>query len=131
MENKKGKGNIGIDSIIEKLSILTNDQEVHHSLTRSFEETFGRQAHYTEGFMKENVDIDWLLNKENFMNVYANKGIENENIEIVYEAIVRPTDDMSKHIAASEEMRKVLEQCPTLIEVKEAIRYSNSKKGKA
>ena len=32
------------------------------------------------------------------MNVYADKGIENENIEIVYDAIVRPTDDMSKHL---------------------------------
>jgi hypothetical protein len=79
--------------------------------------------------MKKNVDIDWLMQKENFMYVYANKGIESENIEIVYEAIVRPMDDMDKYKEASEEMRKTLELCPTLNEVKEAIRYS--KKGKA
>jgi len=77
MGNKKGKVNINIDNVVEKLSILTDDREVHHSLTRSFEESFERQAHYTEGFMEENIDIDWLLQKENFMNVYANKGIEN------------------------------------------------------
>ena len=129
MGNKKGKVNINIDNVIEKLSILTDDQEVHHSLTRSFEESFGRQAQYTEGFMKENIDIEWLMQKENFMNVYANKGIETEDIETVYEAIVKPTDDMDKHKAASEEMRDMLEQCPTLNEVKEAIKYS--KKGKA
>ena len=42
MGNKKGKANVNIDNVIEKLSILTDDQEVHHSLTRSFEESFGR-----------------------------------------------------------------------------------------
>ena len=129
MGNKKGKVNINIDNVIEKLSILTDDQEVHHSLTRAFEESFGRQSHYTEGFMKENIDIEWLMQKENFMNVYANKGIENEDIETVYDAIVRPMDDMDKYKEASDEMKQTLEMCPTINEVKEAIRYS--KKGKA
>ena len=129
MGNKKGKVNINIDNVIEKFAILTDDQEVHHSLTRSFEESFGRQSHYTEGFMKENIDIKWLMQKENFMNVYDNKGIKTEDIETVYEAIIRPMDDMDKHKAASEKMKETLEQCPTLDEVKEAIKYS--KKGKA
>ena len=38
-------------------------------------------------------------------------------------------DDMNKHKEASDEMRKTLEECPTLSEVKEAIKHS--KKGKA
>ena len=105
MGQKKGKIKISIDSVIEKLSILTDDQEVHHSLTRSFEESFNRQKHYDEGFMKENVNIEWLLEKENFMKVYADKGIGNENIEIIYEAIVKPEDDMDKRTKQSEELK--------------------------
>ena len=75
MGQKNGKIKRRDIDIIEKLSILTDDQEVHHSLSRSFEESFNRQKHYDEGFMKENVDIEWLMIKENFMNVYADRGI--------------------------------------------------------
>ena len=46
MGQKKGKMKINIDNVIENLSILTDDQEVPHSLTRSFEESFDRQKHY-------------------------------------------------------------------------------------
>jgi len=129
MGQKKGKIKISIDSVIEKLSILTDDQEVHHSLTRSFEESFNRQKHYDEGFMKENVNIEWLLEKENFMKVYADKGIGNENIEIIYEAIVKPEDDMDKRTKQCEELKIELEKCPTIDELNNAI--NRSKKGKA
>ena len=128
MGNKKGKMKINIDSVIENLSILTDDQEVHHSLTRSFEESFNRQKHYNEGFMKENVDIEWLLNKENFMITYADKGIENEDIEIIYEAIVKPADDMEMRFKQSEELKGEMERCPTIHELNNAI--NRSKKGR-
>jgi vacuolar-type H+-ATPase subunit B/Vma2 len=89
MGKKKGKENISVDNVIERLTILTDEQEVHHSLTRSFEKSFARQEHYSEGFMNDNIDIDWLLLKDNFMTTYANKGIENEDIELIYEGVTR------------------------------------------
>ena len=46
MGNKKGKVNIVVDHVIENLCILTDEREVHHSLTKSFEKTFARQEQY-------------------------------------------------------------------------------------
>ena len=128
MGQKKGKVIIPIDNVIEKLSILTDEQEVHHSLTRSFEESFARQEQYNEGFMKENVDIDSLLEKENFMEAYASKGIEDEYVELIYDAIIRPMDDMEQHAKQSEEIRISLEKCPTMEELNKAIEKSKKNK---
>jgi len=129
MGNKKGKVIIPIDNVIEKLAILTDEQEVHHSLTRSFEQSFAKQEQYTEGFMKDNADIERLLEYDNFMEAYASKGIEDEYVELIYDAIKRPMDDMVQHAKQSEELRLNLEQCPTMQELNKVI--ENSKKGKA
>ena len=129
MGNKKGKIIIPIDNVIEKLAILTDEQEVHHSLTRSFEQNFAKQEQYTEGFMKDNVDIERLMEYDNFMEAYASKGIEDEYIELIYDAIIRPMDDMVQHAKQSEELRLNLEKCPTMQELNKAI--GKSKKGKA
>ena len=128
MGNKKGKVNIVVDHVIEDLCILTDEREVHHSLTKSFEKSFARQEQYTEGFMKEEVNIEWLLERENFMKAYKNKVINDEDIEIIYEAIIKPMDDMDQHEIQSDEIRSELERCPTLIELHEAI--NKAKKGK-
>ena len=79
--------------------------------------------------MRDNIDIDWILQKDNFMQTYANKGIEIEDIELIYESIMKPMDDMDKHKKYSEEIKINLEKCPTLEELKEAIK--KAKKGKA
>ena len=129
MGNKKGKVNIVVDHVIEDLCILTDEREVHHSLTKSFEKSFARQEQYTEGFMKEEVNVEWLLERENFMKAYKNKGINDEDIEIIYEAIIKPMDDMELHKIQSDEIRSELERCPTLNELHEAI--NKAKKGKA
>ena len=79
--------------------------------------------------MKDNVDIERLMEYDNFMEAYASKGIEDEYIELIYDAIIRPKDDMVQHAKQSEELRLNLEKCPTLQELNKAI--GKSKKGKA
>ena len=76
--------------------------------------SFAKQEHYSKGFMNDNIDIDWILQKDNFMQTYANKRIENEDIELIYESIMKPMDGMDKHKKYSEEIKISLEQCPTL-----------------
>ena len=59
----------------------------------------------------------------------ATKGIENEDIEIICEAIVKPTDDMELRLKQCEELKGELERCPTINELNNSIK--RSKKGKA
>ena len=118
-----------MDKIIEGSRIITSEQEIHHSLTREFEKNFERQEHYTKGFMSKDVDIDWLMEKSNFMRTYCNNEIEDYNIELIFDAIQHPKDDMIAHKMQSDEIERELNKCPTREELELAIELAT--KGKA
>ena len=79
--------------------------------------------------MSKDVDMDWLMVKSNFMRTYCNDEIADDDIELIFNAIQHPKDDMIAHKRQSDEIERELNKCPTREEL--GIAIEDATKGKA